>query len=519
MSKHHRNRVPRSATFADAPLKPDPAVMTARVIKLDDISSFMGYMPNPDEVLRDTGEAIGIYRDMKTDPRVKSLLAVAKTAVLNYPIQLDQGEAPDSTMKLVTKALADLPLYSVAKRLLSGVDYGFAAVELVWENDGLWRPIDSVLRKPERFRFDSEGRLKYLHYGELVDLYSDPYKWLVWRHDKDAENPYGTSALKSCYWPWKFKKAGAEFWLMATEKFAVPSILALFECADDEGKIRERAASLADMLGQLSSGSGAALANIKEAKVLEADGKLSEFTALMDWCDKQIAYGLVYQSLAVQESQYGTRAQADVHEDTFLATMKGIARDITPVLQRVVDWIVELNVGPGAPTPSVVFDLADYADWKAVVEAIDRGVPVSLKALYNRYALPKPTDEGDAFSAPQKGATPGSSAPSLEGSPSSIQGIPASGIASDVQSTALNGAQVTSLVDLAAEVAKGALPVETARAIASAAFPLVKKEEIDRIFDPLSSFSPNVPNSNLADDVKKKRAPLVILTPQPLSKS
>jgi len=371
--------------------------MTARVIKLDDISSFMGYMPNPDEVLRDTGEAIGIYREMKTDPRVKSLLAVAKTAVLNYPIQLEQGAAPDSTVKLVGAAIEDLPLYSVAKRLLSGVDYGFAVVELVWENAGLWRPVDSVLRKPERFRFDREGRLKYLRHGELLDLYSQAYKWLVWRHDKDAENPYGTSALKSCYWPWRFKKAGAEFWLMATEKFAVPSILALFECTEGEDKARERAASLAEMLGQLGSGSGAALANIKEAKVLESDGKLSEFTALMDWCDKQIAYGLVYQSLAVQESQYGTRAQADVHEDTFLTTMKGIARDIAPVLQRVVDWIVELNVGPGAPAPRVVFDLADYADWKAVVEAIDRGVPVSRSALYSRYALPKPTDDGDAF--------------------------------------------------------------------------------------------------------------------------
>jgi phage gp29-like protein len=510
MSKKHHT-LPRSLQLADsgAAAKPDSAVMTARVIKLDDISQFLGYMPNPDEVLRDTGEAISVYREMKSDARIKSLLAVAKAAVLNYPIKIAQGDASASTLKMVKKAVDDELLYGIVRRLLSGYDYGYAVAELVWEEpaiSGMWKPSDVVLRKPERFRFDAEGRLKHLHHGALEDLYSQAYKWLVWRHDKDAENPYGTAALKACYWPWKFKKAGAEFWLMATEKFAVPSILALFECADDPSKIRERAAGLAEMLGQISSGSGAALANIKEAKIIETAHELSEFTALMDWCDTQIAYALVYQSLAVQEAQNGTRAQAEVHEDTFLATIKGIARDITPVLQRFIDWIVELNVGPGVPAPRVAFDLDDYASWKSVVEAIDRGVPVSLSALYDRYALPKPKDEKDQYIMPSKGELPVGGVPSQSTSPS-LPAIPASGGSADVQSTALNGAQVTSLVDLAAEVAQGTLPIETARAIAAAAFPLVKKEEINRIFDPLSGFNPKEQSSTFADDVKKKRRP------------
>lgn len=399
MSKKRKHLSP-SLHLADSgtPSKADPAIMTARVIKMDDLSMFVGYMPNPDAVLRDAGEAIGIYREMKTDSRIKSLLRVAKAAVLNYPIQLEQGPASDATFNVVKDALSEFSWYATAKRLLSGgMDYGFSTVEVVWRNDGIWRPIDAVARRPERFRFDSDGRLKYVKEGALIDLYTQSYKWLVWRHDKDAENPYGTSALASCYWPWKFKKAGAEFWLMATEKFSVPSILALFDCSEGEDKVRERAAGLAEMLGQVNSGSGAALANIRDAKVLSVDGKLSEFKGLMDWCDTQIAYGIVYQSLAVQEAQNGTRAQAEVHEDTFLQTMKDNARELMPVLQDVVDWVVELNVGPGVPAPRIVFDLADYASWEAVIAAIDRGVPVSKSALYARYALPEPSDADDAF--------------------------------------------------------------------------------------------------------------------------
>ena len=377
--------------------------LTARVIKVDDlIGSFMGYMPNPDEVLRDSGEAIGVYRSMRSDPRVKSLLGVVKSAVLEEQPQLERGEASDAVFDLCEKAIARVPFYDAEKRLLSAVDYGFSAVELVWENrDGWWMPEDVVLRKPERFVFDQDGRLKHRKRGgELIDLYSQAYKWLVYRFDKDAENPYGTSALKSCYWPWKFKKAGAEFWLMAAEKFAVPSILALFDTSEPEDKVRQRALDLSELLSTVQSGAGAALANIKDVKLLSAPEKVSEFRSLMEWCDTQIAYGIVSQSLAVQEAEHGTRAQAEVHQGTFLSVARNICRDLVPVLQSIVDWVVELNYGPNEPAPIVSFDLDDHASWDEVCDAIDRNIPVSKSALYDRYGLPEPSDEDDAFVAP-----------------------------------------------------------------------------------------------------------------------
>ena len=407
MSKRIRN--PSRLTLADTPSKPDRRILEARVIPAGDLfSSFVDFLPNPDEVLRDTGEALSIYREMKTDARVKSLLKVARSAVLNYPIRLEQGEAQDLVMADTEAAFKAVPLAGIARRLLSGVDYGYSVVELVWKAEGpTWFPEDAVLRKPERFVFDAEGRLKLRDYGQgSRDLYAQAYKWLVYRHDKDAENPYGTSALRACYWPWKFKKAGLEFWLMATEKFAVPSILALFESQDSPDKTRERAMELAGMLNQVASGSGAAFANVRDAKILQPDGRVSEFKALMDWCDTQIAYAIVFQSLAVQEAQNGTRAQAQVHEDTFLAATKEVCRDVAAVLQRAVDWFVELNYGPGETSPLVTFDLDDYATWQMICDALDRGVPLSANALYDRYGLPRPKDESDTFTAPPKSGGP-----------------------------------------------------------------------------------------------------------------
>ncbi len=364
-------------------------------------AQFLGYMTNPDEVLRDTGEALSIYRKMKTDARIRSLLPVAKNAVLNFPVRLEAGPASKRVVDLVTTSLESLPIHNIETRLLSAVEYGYAVVEIVWENrDGWWIPVDAVRRRPERFVFGVDGRLMYLRNGERVDLSGQAYKWLVYSHDKEAENPYGTAVLKSCYWPWKFKQAGAEFWLMATEKFSVASILALFEAQGDEEQIRKRAEALSQMLSSMRSGSGAAVANVKEAKVLEASGDISKFVVLLDWCDRQLASAIVYQTLTVTEGVNGTRAQAEVHEGTFLDTSKGTCREIAPVLQRYVDYIVELNFGSGEPSPVVIFDLEDYASWDQVLAAIENSVPVSRTSLYARYGLPKPVDEADSFVKP-----------------------------------------------------------------------------------------------------------------------
>lgn len=65
--------------------------------------------------------------------------------------------------------------------------------------------------------------------------------------------------------------------------------------------------------------------------------------------------------------------------------------------------------------------------------------------------------------------------------------------AQPVEKTALNGAQVTALAELASQVASGQLPMKSARAIAIAAFPAVDAATIDTIFGGLDAFTPEPP--------------------------
>ena len=54
--------------------------------------------------------------------------------------------------------------------------------------------------------------------------------------------------------------------------------------------------------------------------------------------------------------------------------------------------------------------------------------------------------------------------------------------AADVAATALNGAQISSLVDIVAKVGEGLLPLESAKAIAQASFPFLSQAVLDAIF-------------------------------------
>ncbi|MBI3584208.1 MAG: DUF935 family protein [Nitrospinae bacterium] len=380
----------------------DRAILTAEVISpfLAKLDRFLDFMPNPDELLKDTGESLEIYQKMLLDARIFSLLEIRKSEVLNFPFYvLPGGETPrdKEIANFVSKTIKSLNLYQELKELLSALEFGFSLSEVVWElRNGKWIPLSLKSRKNERFNFKTDGTPILITPSGRQEL-KEPYKFIVHRHNPQAENPYGNSVLKQCYWPWMFKKAGWRFWLTAAEKFGVPTVLVIFE-TDDEQKAKERAKNLAESLSGIQSDAAVALANVKEVTTLEIKGDLSAFKVLIEACDTQISYGITGQSLATAESKYGTRAQGQVHENILRSITVGDARQINYTLNKtLIAWITELNFGSDVPKPILEYDLDEYASWEIVKDAIDRGVEVSKSALYTKYNIPKPADDKDVF--------------------------------------------------------------------------------------------------------------------------
>jgi len=381
--------------------QPTKKTLTTQIIKLDDFRTFLSYMPNPDITLQKSHEGIDIFREMDTDGRLSSLFRLRRGATLGLPIRF----LPVNDTKIDTFIKEALPsnfIRQVSEKLMDALKFGYQPVEIIWKRkDGRWWVPDHAKQHPaEYFRFDAEGTPVFLS-GRGDEKIRDNYKLLIHRNEGSKyDNFYGVSTYSQCYWIWQFKRMGLQFWVAATEKFSVPTLLAIFE-VDDENKAQERAEELAGIITQIQSGSAGALANVKELKQVEMSGKISGFRTLIDTCNAEMSYSITGQSLATGEAEFGTRAQGEVHERVLHSFIEHDAKDLCITLQELIDWTVELNF-PGAQAPSIEIDTGDYAPWDQVKEAIDRGVPVSRSALYSVYGLPKPADEADTFSKPKQ---------------------------------------------------------------------------------------------------------------------
>jgi len=355
----------------------------------------MGYVADTSSWLNDVGERESVFDEMRDDPRIESLIKNRKDKVLQMT-----GSFTESKNKRLNEACENLltfnTFYKLNNILLNAVPYGLSACEVLWKFvDGFYIPYNFVPIPRNALSFPQRDGLDFntpviTQQNIVLD---DKRKFIVHRNDDGNLSQWGRPALRSAYGFWKFKQLGVKFWAMAAEIVGAPTILALFD-ARNETEAKERAKTLTEIMSDWKSGSNGSLGNVRDVKVISS--QINDFKTIVEICDTEIAYALTCQSLAVNEGQYGTRAQGTLHEATYDETIKGDAYLLQQTDQQLVNAFVELNF-PGEAAPQYDIDSTDFASWEIIRDAIDRGVPVSLKALYNKVHLPKPTDEKDSF--------------------------------------------------------------------------------------------------------------------------
>jgi phage gp29-like protein len=336
---------------------------------------------------------------MMDDGRVESLVENRQNRVLWLDMRQKDGDHARLN-RACAAALDYNRLQKICTQLLNAIPYGVAVSEVIWEKEGgLYVPADfrPIPRSLLGFPLTGENWRTpvYTPTGRPLE---EPRKFLVHRNDRGTGNPWGRPALRAAYWPWKFKKLGFKFWIMAAERIGVPSILAIFDAKDDR-EVKERGSLLARLMGGIRSGSSAALGNVKEVKYLDASGALRDFNIIINTCNTEIAYAITGQSLATNQAEYGTKAEGDLHERTFDALIFGDAQALQASVQPLYDWFAEINF-PGTEPVAFEIDAGEKASWKVVTEAIALGVPVSKKAIYGIHRIPEPAGREDGFTRP-----------------------------------------------------------------------------------------------------------------------
>lgn len=370
--------------------------LTSSIVDLNGFHSIVASLGDSMDWLTNASDEVRTYNDMLTDARIGSLVENRQDKILR--LDMGQVDSDDEAINEAYRIAIDYnKIQKLGLQLLNALPYGFAISEVIWKREeGLLVPCDfvPVPRQLVRFeRIDSNEAVPVLITShESLTL---PYKFIIHKNDRGTGSVEGLSILRQVYWPWQFKKLGFKFWTMAAQRIGVPSILALFETKTDI-EAQKRANLLADILHQVRSGSSLALGNVKDVKYLNAEGAIKDFDTLINTCNTEISYGLTGQSLTTNEAQYGTRANAVLHDDTFAAVVTKDAQVLQSSIQVLYDWFCELNF-PGSKPLEFEIDAGESAPWEMITKAVELGIPVSKRALYNRHKIPEPENEQDSF--------------------------------------------------------------------------------------------------------------------------
>jgi phage gp29-like protein len=370
------------------------------IIDIGMFRSFISAIDDAADWLSSVGESSRVFSEMMDDGRIESLIGNRQNRVLW--LDMNQRDGEHARLNKACRAAIDYnKLQKICLQLLNAIPNGVAVSEVIWEEaNGLYIPVDFIPIPRSQLSFPLLGEdwrtPVYSPTGKHLD---EPRKFLIHRNDRGTGNPWGRPALRSAYWPWKFKKLGFKFWIMAAERIGVPSILAIFDARNDS-EVKTRAGLLANILSKIRSGSSAALGNVKDVKYLDASGAIRDFDVIVNTCNTEIAYAITGQSLSTNQAEYGTKAQGELHERSFDAITFGDAQSLQASVQPLYDWFAEINF-PGMEGLAFEIDAGEKASWKVLTEAMDRGVPVSRQAIYGVHKIPEPVNEDDVFVKPE----------------------------------------------------------------------------------------------------------------------
>ena len=397
----------RPIQLADDDRPPRRSVLASTVIPpryQTGLQNVLEAMPNPDEILQSEGPET-YTRMFESDGHVASIVTQRMRRVTGRGWSIrpfdDSPRAKEIAESVQQIFLRELNVPSDVRHFAKAIVTGFAVGEAVWriEDTAILESIKQ--RHYSRFEFRRDG-VPLLRTGPGPDRPLDEaFKFVVHRNDEEAENPYGSSILRPCYWAWRFKLMNWESWLTVLQRFGVPSLAVLFEAGADEEKAKATANLLTDQLLSVSGGGAGAFANVTALQQIEATGRGEDFDLLRRACNEEMTEAVLTSTLTTNTGTNGNRALGEVHEDNVERNVAETDREMlaTTMTRAPVRWQAVLRFGEDGRRlpPSFAFDENKTADWSQVKEAGELGVPLDLDALSGDFNIPIDRDPKTAF--------------------------------------------------------------------------------------------------------------------------
>lgn len=260
------------------------------------------------------------------------------------------------------------------------------------------------------------------------------------------------------------------------ERYGVPPVIITMPPDIDKGD-EERYVAAANDVAKGGSGTVPNGSIVEYATDARGVNPFSDFLKRQQELIVLMATGGLLTSLS-GEGGMGSGGASDAHEKTWRSIVRRDCRVIATPLNRIVTADLLAAKFPGRPHLAYF----DFTDPQPTANEI---FDTASKAFTAGYRVSKDDlEEKTGYTLEVAEAT---GIPSVPGQP--VQAV-AQDAAASVADTALNGAQISSLVELLSSAAAKTLPMESLLPILNASFPTIPEATLTQIVAPLRGFTP-----------------------------
>ena len=383
-----------------------------------DFNTIFGYLPDPDEILLETGKTYEVYRKIMVDSQIRACTNSRKAGVRSLLWDIDRGEETESKEAKIIREFyeQDLDIDGVNDAILNAPLMGFQPIEIIWGRIGKYiLPLELKPKNQEWFIFNDKSELHLrTKYSFLTGEKMPPRKFLLPTYtdiNNKFYNPYGDRVLSSCFWPATFKKSGFKWWATFTEKYGMPYLIGKVPANQNQGRTE-----LLQELKNMALDAVAVVSSDSEVTMQQTGGTSSAdlYDKLITSCDAAIAKAILGQTLTTEGSDGGVGSQAlgTVHSGIRDDIIAGDQKLVEHTHNQLIQWIMDVNFGTVARSPK--YEMYEEEDVDLNVAQRDRilkdtGVKFTKTYFIKTYDLEE--DDFDVTETPEPGQFPGNDKP------------------------------------------------------------------------------------------------------------
>ncbi len=440
----------------------------------------------------DATEYLTLAEEMEErDSHYSSVLRTRKLAVSSLKISVEAASEDKRDVEIadaVTKLTKSEHFRELIADQLDALGKGYSVSEIMWDKSGSqWLPKNYIHRDPRFFIFDrftgQELRLRddedlKTNKDKANGLPLDPYKYVVHTPRIKTGMPIRGGLARLVCVAFMCKSYTLKDWMTFAEVFGMPLRVGKYGAsATDVQK-----AALLNAVSQIGTD---AAAIIPDSMLIEFQASTSSvggdklFAGLADWLDRQVSKGVLGQTTSTDAASTGlgsgvadsqSEVRSDICDDDAFKLAATLRRDL-------IRPFVDLNWGPPKTDyPTITLGVEESEDLemlsRAITPFIDRGMRVGVSAIRDKFGVEEPAEDEEVLKPVGGGGLPPISADIAAPDVSAPKDPKASDAQAVDPRTALNGAQVTALLEIVQAVAAGSLPRSSGVQMIVASFPI-----------------------------------------------